>query len=360
MRMALPAWLTLAPARAFVREKLTDFIESTQATRTAYQAGAGRGSAITAPLTTETFKESWQKGSEASAQLPPIQNIGSLAQNVGFYGALAGSYALGVVGGATGPVIRDVVSGGVQAAYSASPEAARAADPNQFFTQADKREMLREAPPTRRRVTVAGGMDLWEDIPQVQVALPPPPITPVTRQVNEIMPAPLAATPSTPPPTSPGVTLPAGPAIVPPKLPAVPALPPAPAPPAPPAQTLKVSSMEMPVSDPMKLLSQVPPGVVAAGGAALAAATIVGGVAAARAVSKRKKTSKKKRTSRPSSRRGATRGTTRRTSSRKRAAAKRNKRGGAVKGKYRGKKVYIAKNGTPYVYVNGRPRFIKK
>lgn len=77
--------------------------------------------------------------------------------------------------------------------------------------------------------------------------------------------------------------------------------------------------------------------------------------------------SRKKATRRKSSGSGGKRrakrqaGARRRVGSRPRKATKRrNKRGGAVKDRYKGKKVYRTKRGQPYVLMaNGKARFVK-
>lgn len=107
-------------------------------------------------------------------------------------------------------------------------------------------------------------------------------------------------------------------------------------------------------------LGSITPTQIAVGGGVVAGAigAGVGGAALARRFggkrkAKRKAKKSKAKRSRSSPKRSKSKGS--------KANARRNKRGGAVKGRYKGRKVLIAKNGTPYVIMaNGKARFIKK
>lgn len=103
-------------------------------------------------------------------------------------------------------------------------------------------------------------------------------------------------------------------------------------------------------------LAEVPTPAIYAAGAAAAVGLGVGAVALA---SRRRK----KRSSRSSKRKAGTsksRPGSRRSSTKRSSAKRRNRRGGAVKDRYKGRKVYRTKRGQPYILLaSGKARFVR-
>lgn len=100
--------------------------------------------------------------------------------------------------------------------------------------------------------------------------------------------------------------------------------------------------------------------LIGAGAAVLGAGAITAGAIAYAKRRKRKSGKGRKKSPRRSSSGRYRRGTSRARASRSGPRKTRNRRGGAVRDRYKGKKVYRTKRGQPYILkANGQARFVR-